>query len=51
MLLEATVRVQDGSRPETMAAGFAELSAMQTRLRGILDLQAGDRLALDTRVR
>ena len=50
-LLEASVRVQDGSKVETMARGTAELLALRERLRGVVGLEMVERLALDTRVR
>ena len=50
-VLQASVRVQDGGKPETMTLGLNELLAVKDTLRGIVDLEPGDRLAMDTRVR
>ncbi|KAI9680482.1 MAG: Mediator of RNA polymerase II transcription subunit 18 [Caeruleum heppii] len=51
LTLQASVRVQDSSKPESMTLGINELKAMKETLKGIVDLEVGDRLALDTRVR
>lgn len=50
-LLQAAVRVQDGSKVETMTKGMNELLSLKETLKGCVDLEMGDRLALDTRVR
>jgi mediator of RNA polymerase II transcription subunit 18, fungi type len=50
-LLQAAIRVQDGSKPELIAAAMSELMAFRDAMRGVVDLEIGDRLALDTRVR
>ena len=50
-ILQASVRVQDGSKVETMAKGANELLGLKETLKGVVDLEIGDRLALDTRVR
>ena len=50
-ILQAAVRVQDGSKVETMTKGSLELLSLKETLKGIVELDMGDRLALDTRVR
>ncbi len=50
-MLQASVRVQDGSRPDIMSKGIQELLALKEALRGCVELDVGERLALDTRVR
>jgi mediator of RNA polymerase II transcription subunit 18, fungi type len=50
-LLQAAIRVQDGSKPELITTAISELMAFRDAMRGVVDLEIGDRLALDTRVR
>ena len=50
-VLQASLRVQDGNKPESMTLGIDELKALKDTLRGVVDLEVGDRLALDTRYR
>lgn len=50
-ILQVAVRVQDGSKVETMSKGASELLQLKETLRGCVELDMGDRLALDTRVR
>lgn len=50
-ILQAAVRVADGSKVETMTKGVNELLALKETLRGVVEMEAGERLALDTRVR
>lgn len=50
-ILQAAIRVQDGSKVETMTKGVNELLSLKETLKGCVDLEMGDRLALDTRVR
>lgn len=50
-IVQAAVRVQDGSKVETMQKGVNELLGLKETLRGVVDMEMGDRLALDTRVR
>lgn len=50
-ILQASVRVQDGSKVETMTKGVNELLSLKETLKGVVELEIGDRLALDTRVR
>lgn len=50
-ILQASVRVQDGSKPESMTLGITELQAFKEMMKGVVDLEVGDRLAMDTRVK
>ena len=50
-VLQAAVRVMDGSKVETMVRGGEELWGLRDVLRGCVDLEVVERLALDTRVR
>jgi len=50
-LLQASVRVQDGSKPEGMTLAINELKTFKDLMKGVVDLEVGDRLSLDTRVR
>ena len=50
-ILQASLRVQDGSKVETMTKGVNELLGLKETLKGVVELEIGDRLALDTRVR
>ena len=50
-VLQAGLRVQDGSKVETMAQGVNELVGVREMLRGVVELEIGERLAMDTRVK
>ena len=50
-ILQASVRVMDGTKPEIVTAATKELLAAQTELKGVVRLRVVDRLALDTRVK
>ena len=50
-LIQASIRVQDGSKVELMNRATAELMSLKETLKGVVDLEMGDRLAMDTRVR
>jgi len=50
-LMQASVRVQDGSKVETMQRGANELLGLRETLRGVVELEVVERLSLDTRVR
>ncbi len=50
-LLQASIRVVDGSNPELMSRGTSELMGFKESLKGCLDLRAVERLALDTRIK
>ncbi|SLM40398.1 Mediator complex, subunit Med18, metazoa/fungi [Lasallia pustulata] len=50
-LLQASIRVQDGNKPESMSIGINELKAFKDLMKGVLEMEVGDRLALDTRAR
>ena len=50
-VLQVSVRVQDGSKVELVNRGMTELLNLKETLKGIVELEVGDRLAMDTRVR
>ena len=50
-ILHAYIRVLDGSKPESMGRGVAELGSLREMMKGCVDLRPVDRLALDTRVK
>ncbi|KAL9612111.1 MAG: hypothetical protein Q9167_003263 [Letrouitia subvulpina] len=50
-LLTASIKVQDGTKPEQISRGVRELVALKDTLKGSIDLEPADRLALDTRVK
>jgi mediator of RNA polymerase II transcription subunit 18 len=50
-ILQAAVRVQDGSKVETMSKGVNELLGLGETLKGVVEMEPGERLALDTRMR
>lgn len=50
-ILQASIRVQDGSKPESMTLGITELQAFKEMMKGVVNLEVGDRLAMDTRVK
>lgn len=50
-ILQASIRVQDGSKVEIMTIGINELLAFKEMLKGVVDLDMAERLSLDTRVR
>ncbi|KAI9848172.1 MAG: Mediator of RNA polymerase II transcription subunit 18 [Sclerophora amabilis] len=50
-VLQASIRVQDGNKVEPMTLGMTELKGFKDSMRGVVDLEVGDRLALDTRFR
>ena len=50
-ILHAYVRVQDGTVPDVVSKGTAELMQLKELLRGAIDLRVVDRLSLDTRVK
>ena len=50
-LLQAGVKVQDGSKVEIMNKGMNELLNLKETLKGVVNLDVGDRLAMDTRVK
>jgi mediator of RNA polymerase II transcription subunit 18 len=50
-ILQASIRVQDGTKPETLTLATNELARFKELIKGVVDLAAGDRLALDTRMR
>ena len=50
-VLQASIRVQDGAKVEMMNKGMNELMNLKETLKGAVELDMGDRLAMDTRVR
>jgi mediator of RNA polymerase II transcription subunit 18 len=50
-LLEVKIRLSDGINPALVNTGHQEMERLRTMLRGVVDLNVPDRLALDTRVR
>lgn len=50
-ILQASLRVADGTKPDQMARGVKELMALKEMLKGSVELEMVDRMALDTRVR
>ena len=50
-VLQASLRIQDGSKPESISVGINELKAFKEMMRGVVDLDIGDRLALDPRLK
>ena len=50
-ILSATIRIADGSKPSLVKIAQQELDALKTRLKGVVDLRAPDRLSMDTRAR
>ena len=50
-VIQASIRVQDGSKVEMVNRGMTELLNVKETLKGVVDLDVGDRLAMDTRVR
>ena len=50
-VLQASVRVMDGTKPELVTSATKELLAVQSELKGVVGLRVVDRLALDTRVK
>lgn len=50
-VLEATVRVEDRSKPALVRAGSEQLLALRSELRGAIELRVPERLSMDTRVK
>lgn len=50
-LLQASVRVEDGSKPNNLNRGQSELLRFKDMMKGSVDLRVVDRLSLDTRCR
>ncbi|KAI4232608.1 MAG: hypothetical protein LQ352_008321 [Teloschistes flavicans] len=50
-ILQASVRVVDGTKPDQMGCGVKELIALKEMLKGSVELEMAERMALDTRVR
>ncbi|KAK6497948.1 Mediator of RNA polymerase II transcription subunit 18 [Arthrobotrys conoides] len=50
-LLQASIKVLSANEQETMNKGVEELKSIRAELKGVIELEPGDRLSLDTRVR
>ncbi|KAK6358829.1 Mediator of RNA polymerase II transcription subunit 18 [Orbilia brochopaga] len=50
-ILQASIKVSNANEQEAMNKGVEELKTLKNELRGVVDLEIGDRLSLDTRVR
>ncbi|KAK6524318.1 Mediator of RNA polymerase II transcription subunit 18 [Orbilia ellipsospora] len=50
-VLQASIKVLSANEQETMNKGVEELKMLRNELKGVADLELGDRLSLDTRVR
>ncbi|KAH0543643.1 hypothetical protein FGG08_002081 [Glutinoglossum americanum] len=50
-VLQASALVQDGTKPESITLGISQLKAFKDMMKGVVELEIGDRLALDTRVK
>ncbi|KAI9676782.1 MAG: Mediator of RNA polymerase II transcription subunit 18 [Trizodia sp. TS-e1964] len=50
-ILQASIRLQDGGKPESISLGVDELKQFKELTKGVIELDAGERLALDTRVK
>lgn len=50
-VLQISLRVQDGGNPEMMRIGAQELMGSRQALRSVVKLEAGERLALDAKVK
>ena len=50
-ILQIEVRIADGNKPELMSRGVKELMALKEMLKGVVELEPGERLGLDMRVR
>jgi mediator of RNA polymerase II transcription subunit 18 len=50
-LFQASVLLADGANPAIVNLGLSEIDAAKARLKGVVNLDIPDRLALDTRVK
>jgi len=50
-VLEACVRVEDRTKPSLVQTASEELNWLRKEMKGVVDLRAAERLALDTRVK
>jgi mediator of RNA polymerase II transcription subunit 18 len=50
-LLQAMVRLSDGTNPKIVNLGLEALDAFRLRMKGVIDMRMPERLALDTRVK
>ncbi|KAF2085871.1 hypothetical protein K490DRAFT_45642 [Saccharata proteae CBS 121410] len=50
-VIQVCVRLQDSSKPEIMEKGLAEVMNVKNTLKGVVELEPAERLALDTRLK
>jgi mediator of RNA polymerase II transcription subunit 18 len=50
-LLQATVRLSDGTNPKIVNLGLDALDSFRLRMKGVVEMKMPERLALDTRVK
>ena len=50
-VLQASARVQDGTKPDSINLAINELKAFKDMMKGVVEMEIGNRLALDTRVK
>ena len=50
-ILQASVRVQDASKPDVMSRALEELEKFRGLMKGVVDMRVPDRLSMDTRVK
>ncbi|KAH7030537.1 mediator complex, subunit Med18 [Macrophomina phaseolina] len=50
-VLQVSIKINDNYKPETRDKAQAELLALKAMLKGVVDLEPAERLALDTRVK
>ena len=50
-ILQTSLKVQDGQNVALMQEGVRQLVELKEMLRGVVELEVGERLAVDTRVR
>ncbi|KAL0263285.1 Mediator of RNA polymerase II transcription subunit 18 [Diplodia seriata] len=50
-VVQVSIKIQDNYKPETREKAQAELLALKGTLKGVIDLEPAERLALDTRVK
>ncbi|KAJ9642525.1 Mediator of RNA polymerase II transcription subunit 18 [Coniosporium tulheliwenetii] len=50
-VLQACLRLQDGTKPEMLRKGTEELMGLKRLMKGVVDLNPANRLSLDTRVK
>jgi mediator of RNA polymerase II transcription subunit 18, fungi type len=50
-ILQATVRLENGSSPNLRELGRQDLDSFRDRIKGVVEMKTADRLTLDTRVK